>query len=182
MRSSALLSLVGVLILVACTSADVRRYDNSADAAGAGDGDAPEVSTGKEQAPRDSRLRRPGSDCPLTEAELAGFIEELMSVIADRDYEAWYEHLHDSYIEYFSQPEVLEEISEEAVLARRNVDLRSLEDYFQHVVVPSRAGKELASIDFVAPHKVKARTQSGGQEAVLFHLELSEGDWKISRF
>jgi len=51
----------------------------------------------------------------------------------------WEQRLTAAYRERTSSPEYLADVSKSAALKKKGVTLRSLEDYFYEVVVPSRS-------------------------------------------
>ena len=71
--------------------------------------------------------------------EVEAIINELNAVIRARDYEGWKEYLTEDYLSTYSDPEVLDISSRNAVLRSRSIQLKTLEDFFLNVVVPSRA-------------------------------------------
>jgi hypothetical protein len=126
--------------------------------------------------------------------ELQALIENLNLIIRARNYNAWVAHLSDAYHSEISSPAFLEERTEELfrrdqIVARnmgrdpRNVQrrvLRTVMDYFTHIVVPSRSNDRLDDIDFVSENRVKAYTlDSRGNRLILYDLEIIDGRWKI---
>jgi len=129
-----------------------------------------------------------------TKADIQDLIQRLDSIIKARNYNAWLEYLSDSYREEISSPEFLEEQTEElyerdtrvaTVMGRspRTVEkkiLRTLKDYFDNLVVPSRANDRVDDITFISETKVRAYTvDNRGRRARLYDLEIIDGDWKI---
>ena len=130
----------------------------------------------------------------ITKAEIQDIIERLDSIIRDRNYNAWLEYISASYLGEISSPEFLEERTEElyrrdqlvaAAMGRnpRTVEkkvLSTLRDYFDNVVVPSRAYDRVDDIDFLSETKVRAYTMNNrGAVLILYDLEIIDGTWKI---
>ncbi len=114
--------------------------------------------------------------------EVEEFIAELNQIIADRDFQQWKGHLTDDYLEIHSDPGVLRERSESPVLRRNNIELRSLEDYFTWVVVPSRANARLDDLDFIGTDQVEAIMRVRDQGVILYQLKRVNDRWKIDVF
>jgi hypothetical protein len=65
-------------------------------------------------------------------------------------------------------------------LKNQKIVLKSLEDYFLYVVVPSRANDRVDDIEFIGQNRVKAYTiTSKGQRLRLYELEKTAGNWNI---
>jgi len=91
----------------------------------------------------------------FTLAEVKVFIEGLNSIIAKKDYNGWKASLSDEFYGRISSREFLETASEAAVLKSRKIVLRSPNDYFLQVVVPSRNNSKVDEIEFSAVDRVK---------------------------
>jgi len=127
--------------------------------------------------------------------EITVTIFELNWIIKAKDYKAWVNHLSDSYFGEISSKAFLEEKTEE--LYRRDqivaqnlgrdpnlVDkkiLRTPMDYFNYVVVPSRANDRLDDISFLTETRVRAYTidERRGQRLVLYDLAHINDKWLI---
>ncbi|AEJ61499.1 hypothetical protein Spith_1233 [Spirochaeta thermophila DSM 6578] len=114
-----------------------------------------------------------------TFVEIEAFLEELTLIIQKRDFEAWRSYLSQEYIARVSDPSYLARVSEEPKLKKRGVVLRTLEDYFQQVVVPSRSRVRLDKIEFVTKDIVKAYMVINETPYLLYRLRREEGGWKI---
>jgi len=130
----------------------------------------------------------------IAKAEIQALIADLNRIIRAKNYNAWLSYLDDSYLKQISSREFLEEKTEELykrdqiVAGNMGRDpahvakqvLRSANDYFTYVVVPSRSQDTLDDIAFVSQTHVKAYTvDSRGQRLVLYEFETIEGKWKI---
>ena len=126
-----------------------------------------------------------------TLAELQTFIDNLNRTISARNYSGWRNYLSDEYFQKISSAEFLAEASESPSLKTRKITLRSANDYFTNVVVPSRANSRVDEIDFEDDTRVKAyyietRNVRTGNETVtetrrlrLYDLIKVDGNWKI---
>ncbi|OHD19444.1 MAG: hypothetical protein A2087_00775 [Spirochaetes bacterium GWD1_61_31] len=114
--------------------------------------------------------------------DIKGFIEDLNSIIQRQDYSTWYDYLTTAYIEFYSNPQTLAELSELFVIRRQGIVLRSLRDYFLYVVYPSRQNDKVDEIEFLAQDIVRAYTLDGrGNRLVLYTLQRIDNAWKITR-
>lgn len=113
-------------------------------------------------------------------AEVERTIDALNQVIARRDFRAFQDYLTDAYIATFSDPAILAESSQSQILQQNDIVLDSFQDYFEFVVVPSRANAQLDDIVFVNEQTVMAMTElSNGVRAQLYLLSNVDGSWKL---
>ena len=116
--------------------------------------------------------------------EVRVFIDSLNRVIQSRNFESWRASLSDDFFGYISSPEHLRRISEMNAMRARGITLRSAEDFFQHVVVPSRANSRVDEIEFIDENRVKAFTVTTNragqtQRLRLYDLEFANNTWII---
>ncbi|MCF7938870.1 MAG: hypothetical protein K9L68_09765 [Spirochaetales bacterium] len=114
-----------------------------------------------------------------TFSDVENVIRELSSIIRKENFNAWKEYLTKEYIEEYSDPQTLRELSEYPLFKKNNIKLDSLRDYFQYVVVPSRSSARLDDLEFIGKEKVKAIMIEDEQRIVLFYLEKTQTGWKI---
>jgi len=111
--------------------------------------------------------------------EIESFIGDLNRIIREEDFQAWVSHLSEEYIRTTSDPAYLEAQSEQPVLKQNHIQLKSLEDFFHQVVVPSRSQAQLDKIEFLDENHVKAISVVRGTRVVLYLLAREQGIWKI---
>jgi len=123
-----------------------------------------------------------------TRAEVQQFIQRLNQIIRARNYSAWRETLSQEYIDTYSSPARLREISEQPAMKMANITLRNLNDYFTRVFVPSRNPDRIqidnVDIEFISEYRVRAfttRVNNVNQEVreILYDLEKINDTWKI---
>ena len=117
-----------------------------------------------------------------TFSEVERVIGQLNTVIQRRDYRRWLTYLTPEYVSHYSNPQTLQEISDMPILTRNEIVLRSLEDYFEWVVAPSRANARLDDLNFLNPNQVEAIMVIQGRPAILYRLRNVDGSWKIDVF
>jgi hypothetical protein len=111
--------------------------------------------------------------------EIEATIEELNAVIAARNFQRWQTYLTDEYVDEYSDPERLAEISEMPILQRNDITLSSLRDYFSWVVVPSRQDARLDDLRFLSEDEVYAIMNINGNSVILYRLQKVDGRWKV---
>ena len=111
--------------------------------------------------------------------EIEGVIAELNAIIRARDFARWEKRLTAAYRERTSSPAYLAEVSQSAALKKNGVTLRSLADYFNQVVVPSRSSVKLDELAFVDATHVKAITVIQEEPYILYWLVREDGTWNI---
>jgi hypothetical protein len=123
-----------------------------------------------------------------TLAEVKVFIEHLNSLIFRKNYESWKATLSDSYFNQISSAEFLANASESPLLSSKKIVLKTLNDYFTHVVVPSRSNSKVDEIEFTDTNTVKVyyieRRRNDNNEIETRRLRLYElvrtgNTWKI---
>ena len=87
-------------------------------------------------------------------AGLWEFVENLSTLIDNRDYDRWKSLLSDEYYARISSRQFLENFSNSPILRSRGITLRSTNDYFVHVVVPARANSRVDEISFICENIV----------------------------
>lgn len=115
-----------------------------------------------------------------TLVEVQQFIEKLNRIISGKNYSLWKAALSDEYFQEISSREFLTRTNESKGMKTRKIVLRTPEDYFKHVVVPSRANSRVDDIEFINTSRVKVITiSSSGQRLRLYDLEKSGDVWTI---
>jgi len=116
--------------------------------------------------------------------EVKQFIDGLNRIISSKNYNAWRSALSADYFRQISSAENLRQISEQPALKNNKIVLRTPQDYFNYVVVPSRANSRVDDIQFIGKDRVKAFTVNKNrageeQRLVLYDLEKVGNSWII---
>jgi hypothetical protein len=119
-----------------------------------------------------------------TREEVQKFMEEQNKIIRDQNFEAWKKSLSPEYFNEISSQENLSRISEQPAMKTRRIVLKTPQDYFEYVVVPSRADLRVDEIEFISANRVKAftiTTNKAGEELRLrlYDLEKINNSWTI---
>ena len=126
----------------------------------------------------------------FTLAEVKLFVDDLNAMILKKDYNGWKDALSDELFARISSPEFLASASESAILKSRKIVLKTPNDYFLQVVVPSRSNSRVDEIEFTAANKVKVlyleerrRNENSTTPEVrrlrLYELIKTDDTWKI---
>jgi hypothetical protein len=113
--------------------------------------------------------------------EIRALVDKLNGIIDRKSYDDWLPYLDDSYLKTYSDPQRLREYSATSpFLKQYSIKLTSLLDYFQFVVVPSRAKVTVDDITFVDENRVEVWTVIDNERFLLYLLKLYGKQWKIS--
>ena len=114
--------------------------------------------------------------------DIQEFIEKLNTIIGNLNFTEWRTHLTQDYIIFYSNSENLRQISESSTtLKRHRIVLRTLRDYFEYVVAPSRSEVRLDSIAFVDDNNVMAYMIIDGEPFVIYNLVKINNNWKVEK-
>lgn len=113
-----------------------------------------------------------------TKSEIELVVDDLNKITLDRDYTRWLAYTSDEYRSVFSGREVLDQVS--ASLPTKGIRLRSLQDYFNYVFVPSRQNMRVDDIQFVTPTRVYVIMEiTPSSPAAIYILEKTVEGWKL---
>ena len=104
-------------------------------------------------------------------------IKELDVVMKQFDYKSWLKYIDPDSVEYWQKPVNLKKA--QGKLPKKGLQLRTLEDYFKFVFVPSRAGREVPEIRYVTPEYVKAVQFQSEQDIIYYHFNKKDGKWML---
>jgi hypothetical protein len=88
--------------------------------------------------------------------EVKVFIENLNIIIKNKEFNKWKEALSQERYKEISSREFLTSTSNSTSMRRRGIVLRKPEDYFNFVVVPSRANSQVDKIEILDNNRVRA--------------------------
>ena len=114
-----------------------------------------------------------------TKADIQQLVEDLNRIIRAGNYNSWLTYLSDEYRSSINSKEFLDDIKNRYPVFRTRIN--NARDYFNNVVVPSRANDHVDDIDFSSRNEVIAYTlDNNGRRLVLYHLVNIDGKWKIA--
>jgi hypothetical protein len=121
-----------------------------------------------------------------TKEEIQELIEEINRIIRAKDYNKWVSYLAEDFIEIINSQDYLTQLSEiSGGLKSRNIVLKTPQDYFTYVVIPSRENvrvdPRLDDIEFLSHNRVKAFTINARKQRLrLFEFVRIGDNWKIA--
>lgn len=117
-------------------------------------------------------------------AEIFRTIESLKTIMSDFDYQSWLLYIDNESKVYWSKPANLKKA--QGKLPIKGLQLRTLQDYFKYVFVPSRAGRNISTIRYESENYVKAVqiTSLGSSETeekytVYYYFNKIDGHWQL---
>jgi hypothetical protein len=182
MKGALLILLIPILILAGCASAPEPETPPPAETAPAEPIAAVEsvpVEEPKEQAFDPGSITQEVFDTTL--AEVQKLVSDLDGILKSKNYRAWASHVGESYLTMISSAEFLTQTSESDVLKKAKIRLRTPQDYFNWVVVPSHSKDRVDTIEFISQERVKVyMVNEKGQQLRIWDLERSGKEWKIT--
>jgi len=124
--------------------------------------------------------------------EVKAFVENLNMIIQTKNYNRWREALSEERLRELSSPMFLATASNTTSMRRRGIVLKTLNDYFLYVVVPSRANSQVDKIEILDNNRVKViymhtRKVEGSEDKtetvplLVYELIKDGNTWKIIR-
>jgi vacuolar-type H+-ATPase subunit F/Vma7 len=115
--------------------------------------------------------------------EVKAFVDDLNQTIKNKNYYKWRSVLSEELLNDISSPEFLANASKWPSMKSRGIVLREPRDYFNYVVVPSRANSQVDKIEIMDNNRVKAFYINTRKERTELVYELAKiGDsWTIIR-
>ncbi len=108
---------------------------------------------------------------------ILAIIKELAVVMKNYDYKAWLTYLDEESKTYWSKKPNLSAAQKK--LPVRGLQLRTLEDYFKHVFVPARRGKEVTEIRYISDKNIKAVQVQEDVDIVYYNFNKINNVWKL---
>jgi len=115
--------------------------------------------------------------------EVKAFVDSLNLIIKDKNYYRWRSVLSEELLKEISSSEFLANASKWPSMKSRGIVLKEPKDYFNYVVVPSRANSQVDKIEIMDNNRVKAFYINTRKERTELVYELAKiGDsWTIIR-
>ncbi len=112
-------------------------------------------------------------------------IAELNVIMGKKDYNSWLKYISKDSKTYWSDTYTLSKAAEKLPKEKKGVKLKNLNDYFIHVFIPSRAGRQIDEIRYNSAESVKAVQVTKSEEdgktkiTVYYNFVKEGGDWKV---
>lgn len=117
-------------------------------------------------------------------AEILRTIESLKTIMSDFDYQSWLLYIDNESKIYWSKPANLKKA--QGKLPIKGLQLRTLQDYFKYVFVPSRAGRNITTIRYESENYVKAvqitsldSSETEEKYTVYYYFNKIDGHWQL---
>lgn len=111
-------------------------------------------------------------------------ISELNVIMVKRDYNSWLKYIDPESQKYWSSPANLAKASEKLPKNVKGLKLRTLQDYFIYVFIPSRNGRTIDEIRYNSADSIRAVQVSKNEDGtnrivVYYNFVKQDGDWKV---
>ena len=117
-------------------------------------------------------------------AEILRTIEILKTIMSDFDYQSWLLYVDNESKAYWSKPANLKKA--QGKLPIKGLQLRTLQDYFKYVFVPSRAGRNITTIRYESENYIKAvqvtnqaSSETEEKYTVYYYFNKIGGHWQL---
>lgn len=109
--------------------------------------------------------------------QILKIIDELAVVMKNQDYFGWLKYLDESSKDYWSKKQNLQKASNR--LPKKGFQLKSLQDYFKYVFIPSRVGRTVDEIRYETETQVKVVQTKNNTDMVYYNFLRENGKWKL---
>lgn len=112
-------------------------------------------------------------------------IAELNAIMAKRDYNSWLKYIDPESQKYWSSSANLAKASEKLPKNVKGLKLRTLQDYFIYVFIPSRNGRTIDEIRYNSADSIRAvqisKNEDGTNNIVVYYnfVRQNGDDWKV---
>lgn len=104
-------------------------------------------------------------------------IAELNVIMKDKDYKSWLNYIEQSSIDYWSMKSNLSSVSKQ--LPVKGLNLKTLQDYFNYVFIPSRMGRKIDEIRYLSSSSIKAVQIRNDDTIVFYNFKKIDGEWLV---
>ena len=125
-------------------------------------------------------IRVSQEDYDRTFSEVEAVINELNGIIRAGNMGRWEGYLTPEFRAWAMSPGHLAELNDSVLLKRNNIRVTNMREYFEHVVMPSRARVRLDNMEFVTENRVEAFMTVSGESGKIYQLEKVNDNWRIS--
>ncbi len=118
----------------------------------------------------------------LLRSKIKTVFDSIENMILAGSYNEWYDSLSEKYKSYLNNKSEMTRLSETAgFLYNNKITLTSAKDYFEHVVVKSRAGKkmEFEGYEIINQNTLKVMCKLGNIPGFSYTFVLEKGGWRV---
>jgi hypothetical protein len=115
-----------------------------------------------------------------TMQDIQNFVQELDTLIRNKNYDEWLKLLSPEYLAHISSEDFLVAVSQQPRLKSQNIVLKDSRDYFLNVVVMSRAGLQANAIEFLTMTRVMVFTINQQEQRIrIYTFDKTPDSWEI---
>jgi len=108
--------------------------------------------------------------------EIMKIISELEQAMKSKNVTTWRKYLSPSSVAYLKNPQNLKSVS---TRLPAQINLRTDEDYFKYVFIPSRQGRTINEIRYLSPSITKAVQVRETDDVIYYYFEKISGKWLV---
>ena len=146
----------------------------------------PELQVIEDDPKIDSRLKFKLEEINSDEldSKICGLFETIEEKILAGDFLGWYNSLSSNYRNFIENPDELLKMSKKSgYLKRKKIILRTAEDYFTYIVIPSREGIALKYVNFqqIDEKNIKVNCMLDGNANFVYDFVYENNSWKLDK-
>ena len=107
-------------------------------------------------------------------AAILKIIEELSVIMENKNVEGWLKYIEPESIKYYKNPVNLQKAQQK--LPNKTVKLRSINDYFKYVFIPSRKRSKVDEIRYISKTSIKAVQVKTDKSIVVYYYFTKIGN------
>ena len=118
------------------------------------------------------------------DSKICGLFETIEEKILAGDFLGWYNSLSSNYRNFIENPDELLKMSKKSgYLKRKKIILRTAEDYFTYIVIPSREGIALKYVNFqqIDEKNIKVNCMLDGNANFVYDFVYENNSWKLDK-
>lgn len=104
-------------------------------------------------------------------------ISELNDIMKSKNYKMWLNYIEKNSVEYWSLKSNLSTVSKQ--LPVKGLNLKTLEDYFNYVFIPSRMGRRIDDIRYLSSTSIKAVQIKNDDTIIFYNFKKIDGEWLV---
>ena len=109
--------------------------------------------------------------------EILETISELAIIMETKDTLAWLDYIEEPSKEYYKNPVNLRKAQRK--LPNKLIELKTIEDYFKNVFIPSRKNRHIDEIRYVSKTQVNAVQVREDTDVIYYQFKKENGKWKV---
>lgn len=109
--------------------------------------------------------------------DILQIIEDLAEIMVKKDYKRWVKYISPQSLEYWQNSNNLNTVSSR--LPVKGITLKTMEDYFKMVFIPSRMNVTVDEIRYISSTSVKVVQVKGEQDIICYYFEKIKGEWML---